>query len=148
MRAAIVTKSGPGKYQQVVKVGPHRLVADATTSDGGDDAGPQPHEWVLAALGACTSITVQMYAERKGWPLESVEVSVAGDHVDGAFVLTRHVVFHGPLSDDQAAKLLEIANKCPVHKSLTGPIRVDTVVLSALEPGLGYEEEGESLAER
>ena len=78
----------------------------------------------------------------------SIEVSVAGTHEDGQFTLTRHVVFHGPLSDDQVARLLEIANKCPVHKALTGPIRVDTSVLSALEPGVGYEEEGESMAER
>ncbi len=125
MRTAVVA-TGLGPLQQIVRIGRHTLIADEPVEDGGDDAGPAPHEWILAGLAACTSMTVKMYATRKTWPLESVEVSVAGDHVDGVFVLTRHVILRGPLNEEQRARLLDIANRCPVHKSLTGPIRIDT----------------------
>ena len=127
MRTAIVT-TGKGKFRQTVRVGPHVLVADEGAAEGGDDAGLAPHEWILAGLGACTSMTLKLYADRKGWPLESVEVKVHGAHVDGAFVLTREVTVTGALDAEQRARLLEIANKCPVHKSLTGPIRIETTL--------------------
>jgi putative redox protein len=125
MRPVVVT-TAPGKFRQTVRVGANTLVADEPTETGGDDAGPAPHEWILAGLGACTSMTLKMYADRKGWPLESVEVIVEGDHVEGAFVLTRHVRVTGRLDEAQCGRLLEIANKCPVHKSLSGPIRLVT----------------------
>ncbi len=130
MRTAIVG-TGLAPHRQIVRIGPHTLVADEPVEEGGEDAGPGPHEWILAGLGACTSITLKMYATRKAWPLESVEVSVSGDHVDGAFVLTRHITLRGPLDEAQRARLLEIANKCPVHRSLTGPIRIDTDIVAA-----------------
>lgn len=125
MRTSIVTTTD-GALRQSVRIGPHLLVADEPVEGGGDDAGPAPHEWLLTALGACTSMTLQMYARRKGWPLESVEVSVDGQQDDGAFVFVRHVAVGGPLSDEQRARLLEIANKCPIHKVLTHPIRIET----------------------
>jgi putative redox protein len=128
MRTAIVTTAG-GKLRQTVRIGAHTLTADEPREAGGDDAGPAPHEWLLAGLGACTSMTLQLYAARKGWPLESVEVEVSGAHVDGALVLTRHVRVAGALSAEQHERLLEIANKCPVHKSLTGPIRIETDIV-------------------
>ncbi|MHB8606625.1 MAG: OsmC family protein [Thermoplasmatota archaeon] len=109
-------------------MGRHVLIADEEVGAGGDDDGIAPHEWILAGLGACTSMTIKMYAERKGWPLDSVQVIVAGDHVDGAFVMTRSVLVKGKLTDEQSARLLEVANKCPVHRSLTGPIRIETVL--------------------
>jgi putative redox protein len=127
MRTAIVTTAS-GKYRQTVRIGPHTLVADEGAAQGGDDAGPEPHEWILAGLGACTSMTVGVYAKRKGWPLEAVEVRVDGAHVGGAFVLTRSVLVKGDLSDEQRARLLEIADKCPVHKSLSGEIRIETTL--------------------
>jgi putative redox protein len=125
MNPAIVT-TAQGKHRQTVRIGAHTLVADEPVAAGGDDAGPAPHEWILAGLGACTSITLKMYADRKGWPLQSARVTVRGDHVDGAFVLSRDIQLVGPLTEEQRARLLEIANKCPVHKSLTGPIRIET----------------------
>jgi putative redox protein len=140
MRTAIVSTAASsvsgGKFRQTVHVGPHALVADEGTAEGGEDAGLAPHEWILVALGACTSMTLKLYADRKGWPLESVEVSVDGAHAEGAFVLTREVRVKGPLDDEQLARLLEIANKCPVHKSLSGPIRIDTSI-GPLENGRG-----------
>jgi putative redox protein len=102
------------------------LMADEPPESGGDDAGLAPHEWILAGLGACTSMTLKLYADRKGWPLESVEVTVDGATDEAGFVLTRHVHLRGALTEDQRARLLEIANKCPVHRSLTGPIRIET----------------------
>lgn len=129
MRPAIVD-TGKGKFGQSVRIGPHALVADEPKDEGGDDAGPAPHEWILAALATCTSMTVKMYADRKGWPLEHVEVTVGGVHRDGAFHMDRRIVLSGPLSDEQRARLLDIAQKCPVHKTLTNPIRIET----GLEP--------------
>jgi putative redox protein len=129
MRTAVVS-TGSGTHSQIVRIGPHTLAADEPKELGGDDTGPAPHEWILAALGACSSMTVKMYAGRKGWPLESVEVSVAGDHVEGTFVLTRELTFRGALTDEQRERLLEIANKCPVHRTLSGPIRIDTTLVA------------------
>jgi putative redox protein len=129
MRTAIVSTAG-GKFRQTVRIGPHTLVADEPLDKEGTDMGPEPHEWLLAGLGACTSMTVKVYADRKGWPLTAVEVRVDGDHVDGTFVLRRSIRLDGDLTDEQRARLLEIANKCPVHKSLSGPIRIE----ATLEP--------------
>jgi putative redox protein len=123
------SSTGAGGFRQVLHIGPHTLAADEPTDKGGDDTGPAPHEFLLAGLASCTSMTVKMYAERKAWPLESVEVAVSGDHVDGAFVMTRHVTLRGNLTEDQRARLLDIANKCPVHKTLTNPIRIATDLL-------------------
>ncbi len=125
MRTAIATPAG-SKFRQTLRVGPHVLTADEPTEHGGDDAGPEPHEWLLSGLAACTSITVKMYADRKGWPLEAIEVSVDGSRQGDAFVLSRRVELRGALSEEQRARLLEIANKCPVHRTLTGPIRIET----------------------
>jgi putative redox protein len=127
MRTAIVT-STKGKIRQTVRVGPHSLVADEPVSAGGEDAGLAPHEWLLAGLGACTSMTLKMYADRKGWPLESVEVTVDGQHEAGAFVMKRTVRVGGDLTEEQRSRLLDIANKCPVHKTLTGTIRIESTI--------------------
>jgi putative redox protein len=128
MRPAIVT-TATGKFGQTVRIGPHALVADEPTADGGDDRGPAPHEWLLAGLASCTSMTVKMYADRKGWPLEKVEVTVEGAQRDEAFLFQRRVKVEGPLSDEQRARLVEIAERCPVHKTLTGAIRIETDLL-------------------
>jgi putative redox protein len=127
MRTATVT-TAPGKFRQTVRIGPHTLTADEPVSAGGEDAGPAPHEWLLAGLGACTAMTLESYAERKGWKLESVEVSVDGKHDEGAFVMTRTIVVNGDLTHQQRDRLLEIANKCPVHKTLSGTIRIESTI--------------------
>ena len=123
--------------RQEIAAGPHTLFADEPTDAGGDDAGPNPYELLLAALGACTSMTVLLYARRKRWPLEGVEVRLshrrdyARDCEECAEkpvqidVIERRLTFGGDLDDTQRARLLEIAGKCPVHRTLTGTIRVD-----------------------
>jgi putative redox protein len=125
MRPAIISSTS-ADFRQTVRIGEHTLVADEPVSGGGQDAGPAPHEWRLAGLGVCTSMTLGMYARRKGWPLEDVEVTVEGDQVDEAFVFRCHVRVAGDLTDEQRTRLLEIANKCPVHRTLSGKIVIET----------------------
>jgi putative redox protein len=131
VRPAIVT-TATGRFRQVVQIGPHRLVADEPTDAGGDDAGPSPRELLLASLGTCTSMTVREYAARKGWPLASVDVAVHGEaDRPGEFRITLHIRLGGSLTPDQVARLHEIANRCPVHKVLSGRIQIDSDIALA-----------------
>lgn len=115
-----------GKFAQDIAVAGHRLRADEPAEKGGEDTGPAPHELLLAALGSCTAMTLKMYAERKGWPLGDVHVKLTGEHVDGRFVISRHLTMAGALDDEQRRRLVEIANKCPVHKTLVGEVVIQT----------------------
>ena len=137
-----VTESGSGTYTQQITTGKHRLFADEP-SPIGDDAGPTPYDLLLAGLGACTSMTVRMYANKKGWPLEQVRVSLRHakihakdcadceteqgmiDHMD------REIELIGDLDDDQREKLLSIAERCPVHRTLTSTVHVSTTLRPA-----------------
>ncbi len=135
--AVTVTETGTGTYTQEITAGHHRLVADEPAPTG-DDAGPTPYDLLLAALGACTSMTVRMYANRKGWPLERVRVTLrhsrihAKDCADCETTngwidqIDRHIEFAGDLDDDQRQRLLHIAERCPVHQTLTSEVRVAT----------------------
>lgn len=125
----VTVQTGEGKFQQSVLVGPHRGLADEPKELGGDDTGPAPFEHVLAGLGACTSMTVKMYAERKTWPLESVHVDLSIHKEDDGYRLTRKISLKGELSEEQRTRLLDIANKCPVHKMLTGKISIDSALV-------------------
>ena len=116
-----------GAFGQAVEIGPHRFAADEPPVNGGNDAGPAPHEWVLAGLASCVAMTVQGYAKRKGLPVRHVEVRVRGHREDGVFLIERHVEIDGDLDDAQRARLLEIAGRCPVTKTLTGEIRIVAV---------------------
>jgi len=122
MLHAAVARTAEGKFRQSVVIGEHVLVADEHHDLGGDDAGPTPHELLLAALGSCISMTMKVYAERKGWPLERCEVTVSMSEEGNATTFHRKIVLSGPLDDGQRARILEIAGKCPVHKTLSNPI--------------------------
>jgi putative redox protein len=115
-----------GKFAQDIHVGPHRLRADEEQEKGGADTGAAPHELLLAALGSCTAMTLKVYADRKGWPLRDVQVKLSGAHLDGRFVITRKLSFEGDLDPEQRTRLNEIADKCPVHRTLTGTILIET----------------------
>ena len=133
MAGVIVQENGQGRYQQEVIVGEHRLLADEPVSVGGADAGPAPLEFVMAGLGACTSMTLRMYAERKGIPLSRISVRLSHDKVEVAGIsrerIVRRITLEGDLSGAQRERLLEIANKCPVHKALEQPLVIDSALV-------------------
>ena len=135
----IVATTGASSYRTDLSIGGFDLIADEPVSAGGTDAGPTPYEFLLAALGSCTAMTVRMYASRKQWPLDSVVVRLRDtpqhmkDCVDcatsavGPRHIDRVVELHGPLSAEQHARLLQIADRCPVKQTLTRGIEIRTV---------------------
>lgn len=138
---ALVTEAAGGRYLNHVEIGRHRLLADEPVSVGGYDAGPSPFQLLAAALGACTSMTLRMYAERKQLDLRRVTVDVrhdrhradadadAGTGTAGRVDVdrfTRVVHLDGDLDDAQRAALLRIAEKCPVHRALAGTAEIVT----------------------
>jgi uncharacterized OsmC-like protein len=141
-REAVVQGSARG-FAQTISVGPHRLLADEPLERGGSDTGPNPYDLLIAALGACTSMTISLYARRKQWPLEDVTVTLRHTKVhavDCADCETKPVLIdrieraiepHGALSKEQRTRLLEIANKCPVHKTLTSKIEIETKLVGS-----------------
>lgn len=116
-----------------IQIRNHTIHADEPTDSGGTDTAPSPTELLLGALGSCMAITARLYAQRKGWPLEGVEVALdverfAGKEYaaysgDAAFVheVRNQIVLHGPLDDEQRARLLDIASRCPVHRIVENP---------------------------
>jgi putative redox protein len=136
-----VTEIGSGTYTQEIIAGRHRFIADEPQPLG-DDAGPNPYDLMLAGLGACTSMTLRMYAKRKGWPLERVRVTLrhsrihAKDCVDcqsnvGMLdQIDREVELIGDLDDDQRQRLMDIAEHCPVHKTLASRVHITTTAVS------------------
>ncbi len=133
-----VAEAGEGRFAQLISTGRHRLRADEPAAVGGDDSGPGPYDLLLAALGACTSMTLRLYAEQKKWPLEHVGVELKHDKVhatDCAECETREgkidriervLTLEGNLDQAQRARLLEIANKCPVHRTLHSEVWIST----------------------
>jgi putative redox protein len=134
----VVRETRNGSFQQEIFAGRHRLLADEPVSVGGTDTGPGPYDLLLAALGACTSMTVRMYADRKALPLDRVSVSLTHDKVhaedcadcetrEGKIdVIEREIDLAGDLDDATRARLLEIAEKCPVHRTLHSEIKIRT----------------------
>ncbi|MCW3084143.1 MAG: redox protein regulator of disulfide bond formation [Bacteroidetes bacterium] len=116
------------KYQTTIKSATNLIVADEPEENGGNDFGFSPSELLAASLGACTSITLRMYADRKGWDLEdlNVEVSFTRDPEKNMSTFTRKIKFTGSLTGEQKERLMKIADSCPTHKALTNPITVNT----------------------
>ena len=129
-RSVVVAENGEGRYQQAVSAGAHRLLADEPVSMGGADAGPAPYDYLLTALGACTSMTLRMYAELKKLPLTRVSVALSHEkiEVDGQKVdrITREITLEGELTPEQRQRMLEIANRCPIHRTLSGGVNIDS----------------------
>jgi putative redox protein len=137
-RNVVVRETRAGKFRQTVSVGPHRLLADEPAAAGGDDTGPGPYDFVLAGLGACTSMTMRMYADRKSLPLERVTVTLTHSKIHAEDCaecetkagmldrIDRVIAMEGNLDAEQRQKLLEIADKCPVHRTLTSEIHIVT----------------------
>ena len=134
----VVTASGDGTYTQRVTTATHELLVDEPVAVGGADAGPNPYELLLASLGSCTAITLRMYADRKGFPLTRVTVRLRHDRIHAEDCarcetergllsrITREIELDGDLDDDQRARLMLIADKCPVHRTLSSEIVIET----------------------
>lgn len=134
----VVVRGGRSGLGQDVRVGAHQLRADEPITLGGTDTGPSPYDYLLTALGACTSMTLRLYADRKRWPLEGVTVHLRHSRIHAADCadcdtkkgmidqVEREIELAGPLDDEQKSRLLEIADRCPVHRTLTAEMRIDT----------------------
>ena len=134
----VVVQTGAEGYYTEVSAGGHPLVVDEPVSYGGTDLGPSPYQLLSASLGSCTSLTLRMYADRKEWPLESVTVRLKHEKIHAkdcedcksengkVDVIDREIELEGKLSPEQRQRLLEIADKCPVHKTLHSEIKVRT----------------------
>jgi putative redox protein len=126
----VVVRGDGVALKQDIACGPNRWSADEPVSAGGTDTAPGPHELLLSALGACTSITLTMYAKKKGWPLAGVTVRLRHERLDGpsgiATRIEREIALAGPLSDEQRQRMLAIAERCPVHRTLTSTIAIES----------------------
>lgn len=138
----VVSENGLGPYQQAIHVGRHRLLADEPVAMGGTDAGPAPFDFLLASLGACTSITLRMYAERKKIPLTGVSVELAHDRIEvegrgKVDRISRTITLDGDLTTEQRSGLLAIAKKCPMYRTLQSDIRIDSVLAAGRSAAIG-----------
>jgi putative redox protein len=140
VKGRVTVRGAADGFVQEIVAGRHQLRSDEPISAGGTDTGPTPYDLLLAALGSCTSMTVGMYARRKQWPLMQVTVRLSHSRVHATdcavcdtenamlTVIDREVEFDGPLSDEQRERLLAIANRCPVHLTLTSRIDIRTTL--------------------
>ncbi|MGA2550872.1 MAG: OsmC family protein [Burkholderiaceae bacterium] len=128
-------KSEAGKLAYTIGMGTHALSVDATHAEGGDDLGPSPHDLFDASLAACTALTVTMYAQRKGWLLEEARVTVERDssqESQGVYRLDRRLELIGSLDAEQRERLLQIAERCPIHKLMMHTrIEIATALIEA-----------------
>jgi uncharacterized OsmC-like protein/pimeloyl-ACP methyl ester carboxylesterase len=137
-RQVVVRETRNSKFQQTVTVGPHHLIADEPAAAGGDDTGPGPYDFLLAGLGACTSMTMRLYADRKSLPVERITVTLTHGkiHAEDCAECETHegmldqidrvIAIDGTLDAEQHRKMMEIADKCPVHRTLKSEIRILT----------------------
>lgn len=125
-----VAKAAEGAFRQRIEAGTNVLVSDIPVADGGEAAGPDPHELLDAALGACTALTVTMVARRKQMPLQDVRVQITHEESGGVYRISRQVELVGDLDAAQREYLLGIANKCPIHRALTGRFEIATELRS------------------
>ncbi len=129
----IVIRSDRG-YQTAIQIRQHTLIADELIQDGGTDLGPTPMEMLLSTAGACVAVTTRAYAQRKGWPLEGISVTLDMERIkredypaytgDAPFIheIREAITFEGPLTEEQKERLKQIAKKCPVHLTLQNPV--------------------------
>jgi putative redox protein len=134
----VVRETRNSKFQQSVSMGPHHMLADEPVAADGEDSGPGPYDFLLAGLGACTSMTLRLYADRKSLPLQRTTVTLKHSKIhaedcaecetrDGMLdQIDRVIAMEGDLDAEQRKRLLEIADKCPVHRTLTSEVHIVT----------------------
>ena len=134
----VVAETREGPFSEAIRIGRHHLRADEPTRLGGLDTGPSPYDYLLTALGTCTAMTIRMYADRKQIPLERAVVRLRHEKIHAQDCadcetktgkvdhIAREIELHGDLTDEQRARLLEIADKCPVHRTLHSEIKIDS----------------------
>ncbi|MGB6976835.1 MAG: OsmC family protein [Gammaproteobacteria bacterium] len=142
-KETIVRESGKGKFTEEIVIGNHVLTADEPLANGGNDSGPSPYDFLLAALGSCTAMTLRAYADNKQLPLKKVIVKLKHDKIYAEDCIDcenenskidhieRLIELQGDLSQEQRAKLLDIANKCPVHRTLTSKMLITTELVKS-----------------
>ena len=128
-----VKENGQGRYQQEIRAGKHQYLADEPVDMGGADAGPAPFDFIMSGLGACTSMTLRMYAERKGLALTRVHVDLSHEKISipeqkPVDRIERVITLEGDLTPEQRQRLLEIANKCPMYRTLTSNIQIESTI--------------------
>jgi putative redox protein len=134
MSQVLVKAKSKENYKQDVKAGAHSWVVDIPKDKGGEETGPDPHDLLLGSLGACTSITLKMYAKKKGWDLEDVSVNLVQEEVENPNgpgklnKISREIKVSGNLTEEQIQSLRSIADKCPIHKLLEGPKEITTSI--------------------
>ncbi len=138
-----VEETGRGRFQQRITIGPHRLIADEPAAQGGLGSGPTPYDLLAASLGACKSMTMRLYAARKSWPLDRVRVAITHDRVHAADCadcetaeggideFRVEIDITGDLNAEQRARILEIAERCPVHLTLTREVKIRTAAMTS-----------------
>jgi len=134
----VIVRGDAKGFAQKVEIGPYQVTADEPVSYGGTDSGPSPYDLILAALGSCTSMTIGLYARKRSWPVEKISVSLWHSKIhakdcddcetkDGRIDrIEMEIHLDGSLTDEQRAKLMEVAGKCPVHQTLTSEINIKT----------------------
>jgi len=115
-------------YQTIVKVDNHIIISDEPIAIGGMEKGASPQGLLLASLGSCTAITLRMYIDRKMWAVDEITVDLELFNVPGGTLIERQLNFKGELNDDQKKRLVQIADACPIHKMLTGNIKIETAL--------------------
>lgn len=140
--AQVIAKLDRSHYKTICTTENHQIIADEPLDQGGEDLGPNPYDFLLAALGSCVAITIRMYADRKGWPLEEVEVHLDQQRIEAkdcegcqsqeGYVhrIEKRLKFIGDLSPDQRKRLTEIAERCPVQRTLEREIVFDSSVMA------------------
>ena len=134
----VVSQFGQGPLQQKLTAGDLHFLSDAEVSKGGSGTGPSPHEYLGAALAACTSMTLKMYAGRKEMKLDNAIVTVDIERHDDVETFSREIQLQGNLSAEEKERLLEIAHKCPIHIALAGQIQIKTQLVNYYELGWYY----------